>query len=225
MQLNSDHKRFLVDGKHFFSIDEKTKSVSGYAYRDPASIPPVRTHPMSQKEATTLAQCFVAKLGVALEMKKARTTYRKGIEPQRGEWTIVVNDYHAGIRSISGTILRIDAFSDRILYFRVYPLQVPDSLEQKITAAEAVAEALEFAGKRGYGNLKSGRQPELVIVRPDNLLTAVPGERPMISSKTRLCWSVLLKFTQNSGEPEDTGRVPPLLYVDCQTGDVISGSL
>lgn len=203
----------VVDGVHVLIIDETTETLEGYGYLNRGDVPIIRDEPMTEDEAVSLAKSFLMAVGIERDFKEATITYVSD-GGRSGSWRVMFYDYVDGIKSMSGVFLHIAAFSNQIVFFKVLPLEMPDSLEQKVTEEEALKAALAFASAGKPGSFEVASEPlELIIRRP--LMTLEPRRR----EKPRLYWRVRLV---EEGEITSDCSAPPVMYVDCLTGEVSS---
>jgi hypothetical protein len=213
MEVEAKRKRrIVVDGQYIFAFDRKGRYLARFQNGNRYSLPPTRDQSMTEEEALDLASRFLA---LALPDRRLVTPV---ISHKRDEWWIYENDYYEGIRTLAGVYLCIADRSDKVVVYGYEPLNLPDRIEQNISAEQAVEIAASFVAANGFAEV-SPREPELEFRRVDNIMTFQPGDPLVMEEKMRLCWHICF-----DNENSLSLALPPHVLVDCATGEVVGGT-
>ena len=134
------------------------------------------------------------------------------------KWVVSRTHTYQGIQCLGkGIVVEVSAYSGRIAATYDFPVVVPSSLEQKVPEAEAVTSAETFVNRLpGNRDLVLMDKASLAIAEPNHRWTQ-DGPATEVEG-TRLCWVVPFHSRRAS-----TGSQRVLVYVDCQTGEVVGG--
>ena len=211
-----------------FLVDTQEKRLTRYMVmgrpQEQEGVPDdlTKEHAIAKAKAVAKAQELFDALGVSARIEDARVKYDE-VSPGKlagARWVIDASRFIKGIRSFSMASVQVSAYSGQIMDFFDTPKVVPPpSFEQKIGKEEAVARAMKFAETVGC-KVKGVGTPdlELMIIPPNNSWTRKGQERPKANwNLSYLCWQVAL-------EPDTMfSEMPPMFYVNAQTGDIIGG--
>ena len=165
--------------------------------------------------------------------ERARETVRRvldglglAVPVESGTLSKIVDHWRfAALRTVGGIVVgsvsvEISAATGQVAGFHDGgSVPIPESLEKKVTAEQAVRTAMDFASQR-YPALTFHlrKDARLVIMYPNDNWTKAAGElRKNTAAKTRLSWYVALEGDQDS-------HTIISFTVDCQTGGIIGGA-
>jgi hypothetical protein len=173
---------------------------------------------ISQEKAVETALKVLRAANVPGDLSAATVTYgpgRGGTSLRGASWEIARSDTYQGIDCMSGLMMRISAYSGRVLAFHYTPPVIPESMEIRISKEDAIQRALDRCYNVAHmtGFVQSNIEPTLYIV--------TPGPKAGLQAKARLCWRVML--TTRTPPPKGEGTGNQSCSVDCVTGEVIAG--
>ncbi len=229
---NQLSRELLTHDDKFLIFDCDTGELRSYSCSRFEEVP----EGLSKKDAISEAQAMMKvkellqKLGTdeGLEIGKvyfedSRILAEPGSDGQL-EGAAWVVDGHYKYKTIpyqgSSIHIEVSAYSGNILTYWYQPMgSIPESLEEKINATQALSIAQKFLNKwyRHEFSADQLRKPEKCISHANNCWTRRRGEMIKYENEPILCWLVRVK-------PENEEESAPVVKINATTGEVCGGA-
>ncbi len=173
-KINAGLLKFKTTDGHVLTVDPKSGRLLRYVRLDRAKVPEGigLKDALPESKALEIAQDFFAGQGIEIEPRTLRVTFRNidgNPDPtlDHASWEIHFSRMYQDIHTDSHARLHVAAYRGEIVSFMDWPLMPPSTMDQNVSAEEALQTVKSFAAERGL-TYERIEDPVLFVTRQNN---------------------------------------------------------